>query len=316
MKQRVVTILLASLIIAAAASYVVYRMVQVRISRSTPVQITHVVVAAHDLELGALLKESDLTMGTWQGPLAKGMVTTKTALVGRGVVSAIYEGEPILDYRLALPGAGGGLAATIPPGMRACAVKVNDVVGLAGFVVPGMRVDVLVSGNATNNMGSSGLEVKTLLQNIQVLSAGQDIQKDATGKPVQVQVVNLLVTPQQAEILSIASNERIQLVLRNPLDTETAKVSGTAMSSLFNERAPVAPKPLVAKVKPLPVPEAKPAPPQVFVIEVLNGPHKAEATFTPGAASPNVQMLKGTNATPANAKPVPMPAVNPPEVKP
>ena len=115
------------------------------------------------------------------------------------MVADIYQGEPILDGRLAAPGSGGGLAATIPPGMRACAVKVDEVVGVAGFVTPGMRVDVLVSGDAPGNPDPrEGTEVKTLLQNIQVLSAGTDIQKDAEGKPQQVHVVNLLVTPDQA----------------------------------------------------------------------------------------------------------------------
>ena len=310
MKQRVATILLAALVIAAAASYMVYRMVQVRISTTRgPVQISRVVVAAHDLELGALLRDSDLTTGAWDGPLAKGMVTNKATVVGRGVVATIYQGEPILDYRLALPGAGGGLAATIPAGMRACAVKVNDVVGLAGFVVPGMRVDVLVSGNS---MGS-GTEVKTLLQNIEVLSAGQNIQKDAEGKPVNVQVVNLLVTPEQAEILSLASNEtRIQLVLRNPLDTQIAKVSGTGMSSLFNHpvAAPVVRPPV--RVMPPPL-EAKPVPPQVFVIEVLNGPNRKEAHFSPGGTPIQIQPLNvQPSSVPAKANPI----IAPPEAKP
>jgi pilus assembly protein CpaB len=287
MRQRVATILLAALIIAALASYVVYRMVQVRIARGgRPVQVSKVVVAAHNLDIGSLLRASDLTVGSWTGPLAKGMLTDKSVVEGRGVVSPIYEGEPVLEYRLAQPGAGGGLAATIPAGMRACAVKVNDVVGLAGFVVPGMRVDVLVSGTSPNTAASSGTKVKTLLQNIQVLSAGQNIQKDAEGKPVQVQVVNLLVTPEQAEILSLASNEtRIQLVLRNPLDQDVAHVPGTAMSSLFNDQAPPPPsvKPILVKAKLPPPPALKPPPAEIFVIEVLNGPRKAEAKFSPSA---------------------------------
>ena len=129
------------------------------------------------------------------------MILKREDAVGRGVVSDLYQGEPILDSRLAAVGSGGGLAATIPQGMRACAVKVDDVVGVAGFVTPGMRVDVLISGNAPGAANASeGTQVKTLLQNIQVLSAGTDIQKDAEGKPQQVQVVNLLVTPDQAEI--------------------------------------------------------------------------------------------------------------------
>jgi pilus assembly protein CpaB len=119
--------------------------------------------------------------------------------------------------------------------MRACAVKVDEVVGVAGFVTPGMRVDVLISGDPPGNPNPrEGTVVKTLLQNIQVLSAGTDIQKDAEGKPQQVHVVNLLVTPDQAQSLSLASNHsQIQLVLRNPLDTKVAQVPVNAMGNIF-----------------------------------------------------------------------------------
>ena len=120
-------------------------------------------------------------------------------MVGRGVITPIFAKEPIIESRLAPKGAGGGLAAMIPPGMRAVPVRVNEVVGVAGFVVPGMRVDVLISGNRPNGDATLGTLTKTLLQNIEVLSAGTDFKKDAEGKPVQVQVVNLLVTPEQAE---------------------------------------------------------------------------------------------------------------------
>ena len=125
-----------------------------------------------------------------------------------------------------------------PTGMRAMAVKVDQVVGVAGFVTPGMRVDVLASGIPPGQHRRRKATVtKTILQNIQVLSAGTDIQKDAEGKPQQVQVVNLLVTPEQAQTLSLASTElRIQLVLRNPLDTKVAQVQGTAMGQMFGEQ--------------------------------------------------------------------------------
>src|ERR1019366_5349218 len=130
----------------------------------------------------------------------------------------------------------GGLAATIPPGMRAVAVRVNDIVGVAGFVGPGTRVEVLIAGVPPGPQAPNGPKVKTLLQNIEVLSAGQNYQKDAEGKPVVVPVVNLLVTPEQAEVLSLASSQtHIQLVLRNRLDTQQAKTTGTAMSTLFGE---------------------------------------------------------------------------------
>jgi pilus assembly protein CpaB len=213
----------------------------------------------------------------------------KEDAIGRGVVAGIYEGEPILESRLALRGAGAGLAATIPPGMRAVAVRVNDVVGVAGFVVPGQRVDVLVLGTPPGASAStgSGTITKTILQNIQVLSAGQNIQKDAEGKPDTVQVVNLLVTPQQAETLSLVSNDmRIQLVLRNPLDNTEVASSGTAASSVFSGTAykPVSsePRPRAGRTdapKPVVVPATAE---RVFIpimVEVYNGGKKAETQF-------------------------------------
>jgi pilus assembly protein CpaB len=207
-------------------------------------------------------------------------------------MAAIYDGEPIVESRLAPKGAGAGLSATIPAGMRALAVKVNDVVGVAGFVVPGMRVDVLISGNPPGGLASAGMVSKTLLQNIEVLSAGQNFQKDAEGKPVQVQVVNLLVTPEQAEILNLASNEtKIQLVLRNPLDTQTAKTSGVALGTLFGAavKPPEAPRPprrIATRVTMSPVFEPpKPAAP--VMVEVINGTKRMESKFS--APSEGVQ---------------------------
>jgi pilus assembly protein CpaB len=147
-------------------------------------------------------------------------------------------------------------------------------VGVAGFVTPGMRVDVLISGTPPGASSTEGPLVRTLLQNIEVLSAGTDIQRDAEGKPQQVQVVNLLVTPQQAEVLSLASNEtHIQLVLRNPLDTQMSKPPGTGMAQLFTD-VPVSKPPVVGHKAP-----AAPAAPRVYMVEVFNGSKKTEAKF-------------------------------------
>ncbi|HJT89317.1 MAG TPA: Flp pilus assembly protein CpaB, partial [Bryobacteraceae bacterium] len=150
--------------------------------------------------------------------------------------------------------------------------------GVAGFAVPGMRVDVLVAGVPPGSPAAEGPAVKTILQNVEVLSAGQNYQKDAEGKPVVVPVVNLLVTPEQAEILSLAGNEtRLQLVLRNPLDTEPSKPPGTSLTALFDHPRPVAPRP-----RPVPVaPPAKPAitAPEPYQIEIFNGAKRSEASF-------------------------------------
>lgn len=275
MNRRLLTILLIAFAIALGCSYVVYRMVGNRImAAAAQPRATNVLVAANDVKLGSILKSSDLTTTQIVGALPKGAVVKPENAIGRGVLSDIYQGEPILESRLAAPGSGGGLAATIRSGMRACAVKVDEVVGVAGFVTPGMRVDVLISGNppGTTNV-NEGPKVKTLLQNIEVLSAGTDIQKDNEGKPQQVQVVNLLVSPEQAELLSLASNEtKIQLVLRNPLDTEVTHPPGSEMTSLFTDIKPV------PKVRSAAAHRAS----GVYTIEVLNGAKRTEEKFVSG----------------------------------
>lgn len=276
MNRRLLNILLIAFVVAAGCSYIVFRLVGNRLS-GTRQTTTHVIAAATDLKLGTVLRDADLTTIEITGSLPKGAILKKENAIGRGVISNLYLGEPILENRLAAPGSGGGLAATIPQGMRATAVRVNEVVGVAGFVTPGMRVDVLITGNPPGGATSQGSLVRTLLQNIEVLSAGTDIQRDAEGKPLQVQVVNLLVTPAQAEILSLASNEtRIQLVLRNPLDTKMDKPPGTATAQLFNESAP--PPKATATGHSVP----KPAPSRVYLVEVFNGSKKSETKFAAG----------------------------------
>lgn len=240
MNRRLLTILFVALFVASVCTWIVIRLVNTRVSASKPVATVRLVAAAKDIPLGEVLTASDLTTVEMAGTAPQGAILKMSDAVGRGAVSEIYQGEPVLESRLAGPGAGGGLAPTIPKGMRACAVRVDDVVGVAGFVIPGTRVDVLASGTPPNAPGGSNVQqTQTLLQDIQVLSAGTDIQKDSTGKPKQVQVVNLLVTPDQAEVLSLAANSlKIQLVLRNPLDTETAKVPPAAMNQIFATGAP------------------------------------------------------------------------------
>lgn len=282
MNRRLLIILLSALVIASVSSYVIARMVGMRLSAAKPQPSTRLIAAAHDVKIGMILADADLTTIQVVGAAPPGAILDRKNAIGRGVISNLFAGEAILDSRLAPMGSGGGLAATIKQGMRACAIKVDEVVGVAGFVTPGMRVDVLVSGvpPSLGGGGNQDTQTKTILQNIEVLSAGTDIQKDAEGKPQQVQVVNLLVTPEQAQILALASNQmHIQLVLRNPLDTTIAPVPDTAMTTLFNggvKPAPAQPKTVVAKKA------AKPAA-QPFTITVINGAQKSEEKFaTPG----------------------------------
>jgi pilus assembly protein CpaB len=284
MSKRLISVLIFAFIVSAGASFLLYRLVSSRMSADAKQPTTQVMVAARSLPVGTMIGDMDVKLGAWSGPLPLGAATKKEDVVGRGVISNIVEGEPIVESRLATKGAGAGLAATSPEGMRAVAVRVNEVVGVAGFVVPGMRVDVLVMGQPPGGSGGTGTITKTLLQNIEVLSAGQNIQKDAEGKPVTVQVVNLLVTPAQAEILSLASNDmRIQLVLRNPLDTKEAETSGTNAAALLGGRpAPKAPEPRPRPrvvVKEVPVPVVPPRKPVPVTVEVITGTKRQEAQF-------------------------------------
>ncbi len=296
MNKRFVSVLIFALVVSGVASYLVYRLTASRLAQPAKPATTLVFVAARNLPVGTLIRDPDLKQLEWAGPVPANALLKREDIVGRGVVSTIYQDEPILESRLAPKGAGAGLAATIPPGMRAVAVRVNEVVGVGGFVVPGMRVDVIVSGNPPGAPSNIGTIARTVLQNIEVLSAGQNIQKDAEGKPVSVPVVNLLVTPEQAEILTLAGNEaRIQLVLRNPLDTEIAKTKGTAVANLFSgqpfvnpvqaqQAVPVRRAAAPAKAPPQEEPKAEPPP---VVVEVLHGAQRAETKFgVAGEAKP------------------------------
>ena len=277
MNRRVAIILLCAFFVAAGCSFLLYRVIGTRAAVAHHSSTTRVVAAATDVKLGTILSDSDLTTIEVAGPLPKGALLKPESVKGRGVISDLYQGEPILDSRLAPLGSGGGLAATIRSGMRACAVKVDEVVGVAGFVTPGMRVDVLISGEPPGPPNpAQGAQVKTLLQNIEVLSAGTDIQKDEQGKPQQTHVVNLLVTPEQAERLSLASNQtHIQLVLRNPLDTQMAQVPGSAMGQLFNNGALAQAATHIGRGHSTP----RKAAPRVIEMEVINGSQRAEQKF-------------------------------------
>jgi pilus assembly protein CpaB len=282
MNRRLISVFAFALVVAGITSFLVYRLIILHVQApGRPVSSNKLVVAAHELQVGALIHDFDLTQVPWDSPIPEQAIKSPAEAIGRGVIATIYQGEPILDHRLAPKGAGAGLASTIPVGMRAVALRVNEVVGLAGFVLPGMRVDVLIAGNAPGgSQNSTGTLCRTVLQNIEVLSAGQKIEKNVEGKPESAQVVNLLVTPDQAEILNLASSEtKVQLVLRNPLDTQEEATHGSSVAGLFGQSA----KPVAVLFRPA-APHAssmRPVqrPPTVTRIEIFNGTKKSEEVF-------------------------------------
>jgi len=231
------------------------------------------IIAARPLGLGTVLVDADVKTIEWTGAsLPVGYATSKADVVGRGVMSPLAENEPILDGKLAPRGAGGGLPVIIDTGKRALTMRVNDVSGVAGFVTPNTRVDVLLTiADKVNTDGEAATRI--IMQDVRALAAGQSIQPDKDGKPVSVGVVTFLVTPEQAETLALASQQgSLQLALRNMMDTSRVKTTGTRVSALLGGpigRA-VARRPIVTRTGPAPAAVAAPQPSQT-VIEVYRG---------------------------------------------
>ncbi|MBI3695097.1 MAG: Flp pilus assembly protein CpaB [Acidobacteria bacterium] len=269
MNKRFLTVLGLAALLALVVSGIFY---QVTTSAGRPrrgkVETKEVVVTTAPVALGVVIKAGDLKMVAWPvDNIPPGAFHKIDEVVDRVAISNLLVDEPVLAGRLAMKGSGLGLSPSIPPGMRAVSVRVNDVIAVAGFVLPGSRVDVLVSGVPRGPEALAGPVTRTILSNIQVLSAGANIQPDAKGAAQNVAVVTLLVTPQQGEILTLASGEgRIQLALRNNTDLEPSAGGGARSNELFGGVAKTAPeakprpRPVTVKLAP-PAPQAAPPPP-------------------------------------------------------
>jgi pilus assembly protein CpaB len=289
--QRLIPVLILALALSGGASFFVYRLIAGKLESGKAQARVTVVVAARDVPVGALLNASDVKLVNWPGAIPPGGVKDVPTAVGRGVTAPVFRGEVVLEQRLATKGAGAGLAPTIPVGKRAVAIRVNEVAGVSGFAVPGMRVDVVVQARSSSGTGRGDPFAKTILQNVEVLSAGQKYQRDVEGKPLAVQTVTLLVNPEDAELLTLANNEaRLQLVLRNPVDVSQAQTKGSGMPDIFpfvgRSPAPAPPRPAAGRQRPRPAaavavtPAPKPpAPPAPFHIELWHGLKKSEETF-------------------------------------
>lgn len=195
-----------------------------------------IVIAAAELSVGSIVREEDITVVSWPSDVVpEGYAEDPAEVIGRGVITDVRMNEPLLQSKLAELGTGGGLPITIPPGMRAVSVRVDDVIGVAGFVLPSTRVDVLVTLTPLN---SNDTATRVILQNVRALAAGQEIQRDEDGTPMTVTVITLLVTPEDAERLVLAAAQgRIQMALRNTLDVDTLSTSGSRMSGLLVQRS-------------------------------------------------------------------------------
>lgn len=285
MNRRLLTVLGFAFLVALGATLLLYGLIANRIRGTSSAEVgAPIVVAARDLQRGTLVKDGDIKTVAWGSTVRpKGSFAEIKDVLNRGVVLETVEGEPMTELRLAPRAAGAGLAPSIPIGKRAVALRVNDVVAVSGYVIPGSRVDVLITGNAPGE-GQQGPVIRTILQNVEVLSAGEQIQRDAEGKPLQVAVITLLVTPEEAETLSLASNEtRIQLVLRNPMDDKKVEPPGTAVARLFHGGGPPpAPKAVAKAPKPVvkaQAPPPPPPPPPPILVELLKGTNRKTEKF-------------------------------------
>ncbi len=290
-RTRMLMLASVALVLSVVVTFLTYRLLRQRLQ--PPDEMTTIVVASQRLSLGTRLGPEHIRVAPWpRAAVVAGSAQDPAAFVGRGVIQPIETNEPILETKLAPKDGGAGLTTTIPEGMRAVSIRVNDVIGVAGFVVPGSHVDVILSGSPANS-GSTDV-AKIILENVQVLAAGQNIDQDINGKPQTVQVVTLLVTPEDSQKLALASTEgRMQLTLRNPLDKQTPNPPLMARAALYTGAVPVAPAPaateaprvrrVVVAAPPLPPPPPPAAPvkvePKKLQVQLIQGNASQTLTF-------------------------------------
>jgi pilus assembly protein CpaB len=273
-RNRTTVVLLVAVAVAALATYGVFRTIKSIPVREVEVATRYVVVAAEDMPLGTRVARQHVKVVGWPAATPiDGSFDSIDAVLGRGLVAPLAVNEPLTQRKLAPKEAGAGLSPSIPPGMRALSVKVNEVIGVAGFTVPGARVDVVVVlKNRENSMA------RVVVSNLQVLTAGTkyDIEQAKEGQPMPSNVVTLLVSPDDAERIALAQTEgSITLVLRNPLDVTPTETRGVRMAGLMGAPTPepqvaVVPRPRKAAAAPVAEPPSAPAKP-FYSIESIRG---------------------------------------------
>jgi pilus assembly protein CpaB len=277
LKRTLISLGLA-LVIGSIAATLVYRELK-RAGSGKTVPSQQIVVAAQAMPLGTMLASSDLRVIPWpSGDTLAGSFSNPKDCEGRALMAAVAENEPILDAKLAPRQAGAGLPAAIPVGMRAISVPVNDVVAVAGFVTPGTMVDVLVTGQAQGGSLQDSM-TRTVLEDVRVLAAGEKVEPDATGKPTPVSVVTLLVTPEQANKLTMAMTEgQIHLTLRNTIDSSIVSPPAVYRDDMFKlpRRAVTAAAPAAA------APAKEDAGPKPYEVEVIRGNKRVMIPFPSG----------------------------------
>ena len=273
-RNRTLIVVALAVVLATLASYGVYRAIQQIPVREVPIATNFAVVAKDMLPVGTVIDSQQVTLVAWpaDAPVAGGFSTIED-VAGRGLVASVVQNEPITESKLAPRGSGGGLPPSIPQGMRAMSVKVNDVIGVSGFTLPGTRVDVVVTVRPDDESIS-----RVVVSNVQVLASGTRFDQDAAraGQAVQAAVVTLLVTPEDAERIALAQNEgQIMLALRNPMDVERVETRGVRMSSLL---AAPNPEPVrqVVQGRPRMVTPTPPPPPPPYTVETIRASERTQ----------------------------------------
>ena len=238
---RVFVVLVLAVTAGGALAFGTYNYMQkAQTTRTVSLPTRPVIVAAADLDIGAELTREDVRIIEWPAnSVPSGAFSTADQVVGRGLIYPVIQNEPILPMKLASKEAGAGLPPAIPPGLRAVSVRVNEVIGVAGYVLPGTRVDVVTTLSPTDQ--HRDVTSKVILTNVQVLAAGTKIDRETDkAKPTPVTVVTLLVNPEESERLTLAASEgKIQLALRNPLDKGSTETPGVKPAALFGIDKPV-----------------------------------------------------------------------------
>jgi pilus assembly protein CpaB len=275
-RSRLLLIGVVALMLGAFASFAVYRSMQARTGgNDAPGQ--DVVIATGDIPVGVRIEDKDVKVVHFPAAdLPPNCFHSKNKILGRGAVLPISKGEFILPYKLAGENAGFGMPTLIPRGMRAVSVRVNDIVAVAGFVIPGTHVDVLLTGNPS---GSSDQQTTTVLENVAVIAVGQKLERNTAGEPQSAPVITLLVSPDDAEKLTLASTQgHIQLALRNPLDTGQENIAAVNSGSLYRNGPP---PPVSSPAKKALAKHAvvRPSTPSVYSVEVIRGEKKDVQNF-------------------------------------
>lgn len=274
MRNRIFAVLVLAIIAGGGLAYGTYNVINAQPVKTVAARTQPVVVASADLALGTELKKEDLTVINFpEGQAPEGSFSSPSEVLGRGIIVPIVKNEPVLKAKLASKEAGFGLPTVIPDGMRAVSVRVNEVIGVAGYVLPGTRVDVLATASPTSQ--PQDVTSKVVLSNVQVLTAGTRMEQDAEkGKPVQVTVVTLLVFPEQSERLALASTEgKIQLALRNPMDQGAPVTPGIQQAGLLGMVRPAAPARATVSARRTagPVTQEAPAAAPAPTVEIIRG---------------------------------------------